>query len=172
MLVLGGCRSGKSSFTERLAVEHYRKRYLLATLEIQDDPEMRRRVMLHRKMRGDAWINIEEPLALVETLQKYQHEADVIVVDCLTMWITNMICRDIMDRDIEKEIVRLAEALGDLEVAVFMVANEVGLGIVPDSSLGRRFRDLAGWANQQLATACDEVVFMAAGFPIQLKKER
>ena len=126
--------------------------------------------VLHRKMRGDAWSNIEEPLALVETLQKYQDEADVIVVDCLTMWITNMICRDIMDRDIEQEIARLVEALKELRMAVFLVANEVGLGIVPDSSLGRRFRDLAGWANQQLATACDEVVFMAAGFPLHLKK--
>jgi adenosylcobinamide kinase/adenosylcobinamide-phosphate guanylyltransferase len=170
MLVLGGCRSGKSAYAEMVAAKKYQRKYFVATLERSDDPEMQHRITLHQNTRRDDWETIEEPLDIVDVLKVQQHQADVFVVDCITMWITNMVCKGMGDDAIEDEVHRLADVLSDVRADVLFVANEVGLGIVPESSLGRRFRDLAGWTNQQLAKVCDDVVFMAAGLPLYLKK--
>ena len=169
MLVLGGCRSGKSSFAESFAVKHFQRKCFVATLEPSDDTEMQHRINLHQKKRGDGWETIEEPLDIVSMLKNQQRTTDIFVVDCITMWITNMVCKGMDDDTIEDAVKRLAVSVVDIDASVLFVANEVGLGIVPESALGRRFRDLAGWTNQQLAKVCDDVVFMAAGLPQYLK---
>lgn len=168
-LVLGGCRSGKSTYAEMFAAKNYQRKFFVATLEVSDDAEMQRRITLHQNNRADGWEIIEEPLNIVDVLKMHQQEADIFVIDCITMWITNMVCKGMEDDAIENEVNRLGDSLIDIQSSVLFVANEVGLGIVPESSLGRRFRDLAGWTNQQLARVCDEVVFVAAGLPQYLK---
>lgn len=169
MLVIGGCRSGKSGFAERWVRESYTKKTYVATLEAKGDNEMLRRIELHRMTRDNNWHTVEEPLDIVGILQGNPHSTEVFLVDCLTMWITNGLMNGMDDADIEEEVHRLRQTVEQLDVSVVLVANEVGLGIVPESTLGRRFRDLAGWTNQQMALSCNEVVFVAAGLPMQLK---
>jgi len=168
-LVLGGCRSGKSRYAEQWVGENFSDKVFVATLEARNDAEMDQRIALHRQSRGLGWLTLEEPLDLAGVLVKNVTGAEVFLVDCLTMWLTNMIMRDFSDEKILGEVDRLAKTVAGLSASVVLVANEVGLGIVPDSSLGRRFRDLAGWTNQQLAVVCQQVVFVAAGLPLRLK---
>lgn len=170
LLVLGGCRSGKSRYAEELAQNKHQRKCYVATLRATDDLEMQKRVALHRQMRGTGWQTIEEPIEIKEVLKAHQYENDVFVVDCITMWITNMVCNNLADESIEEEVRTLVNAFDEIQASVIFVANEVGLGIVPESSMGRRFRDLAGWTNQQLSQACDKVVFVAAGLPMVLKQ--
>jgi len=170
MLVLGGCRSGKSRYAEEWINSRFERKLFVATLAAAaNDEEMQRRVELHRKRRDDTWQTVEVPLQLTTILLRHQHEADVILVDCLSMWISNCLLAEMTDAAIEEEVVKLAETVQKLAVPVVLVANEVGLGLVPDNQLGRRFRDLAGWANQQLASVCAKVTFVAAGLPLTLK---
>lgn len=170
MLVLGGCRSGKSRFAEEFATPLFTKKIFVATLEAKNnDPEMVHRISLHQASRAKDWDLVEEPVNISEVLQENGPKTDCILVDCLTLWITNLILREMPDAEIEKKVYTLAETARTLPCSVILVANEVGLGIVPESSLGRRFRDLAGWTNQQMAQLCDEVLFVAAGLPLRLK---
>jgi len=166
-LVLGGCRSGKSRYAEQWVARNFADRVFVATLERRGDPEMDQRIVLHRNSRGEGWQTLEEPLDLPGLLAAQDRPGRVFLVDCLTMWLTNMLLRDVSDAEIEDAVRRLA-ATG-LTASLVLVANEVGLGIVPESPLGRRFRDLAGWTNQQLAATCDQVIFVAAGLPMRLK---
>lgn len=169
LLVLGGCRSGKSGYAEQWLADRFLRKLYIATLEVGDDAEMAARAAQHRERRDDNWTTAEAPLLLVEALQAHQHQTDAVLVDCLTMWITNRILADHDDTAINHEVERLAATVSELACPVVLVANEVGLGLVPDNPLGRRFRDLAGRANQRLAAACDQVVFVAAGLPLFLK---
>lgn len=168
-LVLGGCRSGKSRYAEQWVSRNFPDRFFLATLEVRGDREMDRRIDLHRRSRGEGWRILEAPLDLVGALVGHDRQGRVFLVDCLTLWLTNMLLRDFSEQELEHEVVRLASTVTGLSGSVVLVANEVGLGIVPESSLGRRFRDLAGWTNQQLAAVCGQVVFVAAGLPLRLK---
>lgn len=168
-LVIGGCRSGKSRYAEQWVAENFSNKVFVATLEPRDDAEMDQRIALHRQSRGLGWLTLEEPLDLVGVLDKNEAGAEVFLVDCLTMWLTNMMMQDFSDEKIQEEVARLCTTVAGLSASVVLVANEVGLGIVPESSLGRRFRDLAGWTNQQMAVACQQVVLVAAGLPLQLK---
>ena len=168
-LVLGGCRSGKSRYAEQWVADNFSDMVFVATLEARNDAEMDQRIALHRQSRGIGWLTIEEPLDLVGVLAKNETGSEVFLVDCLTMWLTNMMMQDFSDEKIQEEVARLCEAVANLDTSVVLVANEVGLGIVPESSLGRRFRDLAGWTNQQMARVCQQVVFLAAGLPLRLK---
>ncbi|MDH4321217.1 MAG: bifunctional adenosylcobinamide kinase/adenosylcobinamide-phosphate guanylyltransferase [Desulfobulbaceae bacterium] len=170
LLVLGGCRSGKSRYAETWINARFRRKLFLATLAAAgNDQEMAKRIALHRDRRDASWQTAEEPLQLATALDRYRHDADVILVDCLSMWISNCLLAGMSDEAIEEAVAELAATVQKLTVPVVLVANEVGLGLVPDNQLGRRFRDLAGLTNQQLATACDAVVFVAAGLPITLK---
>jgi len=169
MLVLGGCRSGKSRYAEEWVSVRFREKVYVATLEDLGDGEMARRIALHRQSRDKGWRTLEEPLAIGRLLAGHDGSAEVFLVDCLTMWITNMLMRDFPDGQIEAEVFGLVRTVEQLASSVVLVANEVGLGLVPDTALGRRFRDLAGWTNQQLAQVCPEVVFVAAGLPLRLK---
>jgi len=168
-LVIGGGRSGKSRHAEQWVAQNFSDRVFVATLEARNDAEMDQRIALHRQSRGIGWLTVEEPLDLAGVMEKNKTGSEVFLVDCLTMWLTNMMMQGFSDEKIQGEVSRLCEAVSTLDTSVVLVANEVGLGIVPESSLGRRFRDLAGWTNQQMAAVCEQVVFVAAGLPLRLK---
>ena len=166
VLVLGGARSGKSAYAQKLAeAAESAERIFIATAEA-DDEEMAARIARHRAERGAGWTTIEAPLKLAETLNAEARPGRITLVDCLTLWLSNLMQAG---RDIEAEVGRLANAIGALESPAIFVSNEVGLGIVPETKLGRAFRDAQGRLNRDLAAACDAVVFLAAGLPILMK---
>jgi adenosylcobinamide kinase/adenosylcobinamide-phosphate guanylyltransferase len=169
VLVTGGARSGKSRFAEaRLAELAPSGPWLyVATAELRDE-EMRARVALHQLRRGPAWRTCEEPRQLIAALAEAQ-TARGILVDCITLWLTNLLLDDLPDNTILARCDEMAERARSLEVPVVLVSNEVGAGIVPDNTLARRFRDLAGVANQRLAQAAHEVVLVTAGLPLRLR---
>jgi adenosylcobinamide kinase/adenosylcobinamide-phosphate guanylyltransferase len=169
VLVLGGARSGKTGFAEKLAMRAGDRPLYLATAQALDD-EMRERVKIHQQQRHKRFATMEEPLALAGALETAAARHDVILVDCLTLWITNLL---VANRNV-------AEAVGDLaatlvkttETTVILVSNEVGWGIVPDNAMARMFRDLAGSTHQRLAEICTDVHLIVAGLPMTLKGER
>jgi len=161
-LVLGGARSGKSAMAERLVQALPPPWTYIATAEALDE-EMRLRIAEHRRRRAEGWVTVEAPLALPEALAA---APGLVLVDCLTLWLTNLI---LAERDHEAAAARLEEALGARRAPTFLVANEVGLGIVPEHALGRVFRDAAGRLNQRLAARAERVLFMVAGLPITVK---
>ncbi len=169
-LVLGGARSGKSRFAERL-VESQPNACVdgacvyLATAEARD-PEMAGRIADHRARRGNRWRTVEAPLDLVAGLRDNAAADRAVLVDCLTLWLANLFDAG---RDVDAETAHLTDALPALAGPVVMVSNEVGLGIVPDNALSRAFRDAAGRLNQAIAAAAQSVVFIAAGLPLPLK---
>ncbi len=164
-LILGGARSGKSRYAETLATAHLGQRVYIATAEAGDD-EMKERVATHRLRRGGGWVTIEEPIRVLEILKRRDDPQSFMLFDCLTLWISNLMH---VNLDVRAEVEALAGILPSLAARIVIVSNEVGLGIVPDNPLARRFRDEAGFANQRLAAACDEVVFMVSGLPWTLK---
>ncbi|HEX4768141.1 MAG TPA: bifunctional adenosylcobinamide kinase/adenosylcobinamide-phosphate guanylyltransferase [Lichenihabitans sp.] len=166
LLVLGGARSGKSRFAEAEAVASGLDAVYVATASPWDD-EMRARIARHRADRADAgWRTIEEPLALVEVLERASAADRIVLVDCLTLWLSNVM---LDGRDPGSEGDRLAALMPELAGPVIFVSNEVGSGIVPDNALGRAFRDAQGRLNQAMATACGRAVLVVAGLPLWLK---
>jgi adenosylcobinamide kinase/adenosylcobinamide-phosphate guanylyltransferase len=170
ILVTGGARSGKSKYAEQRAGELGDRRLYVATAEPQDE-EMARRIAEHKKRRGDRWITIEEPIDVSKVLLRHRNRIDCGLVDCLTLWLSNVIFRHGV-ACATKKVSELIRILPELDFPVAFVTNEVGSGIVPDNALARQFRDLAGWANQSIAQSADEVVLMVAGIPMIVKKER
>ena len=163
-LVLGGARSGKSAFAESLLADQPAPVYL-ATGQAGDG-EMAERIRLHRERRGSRWQTVEEPLDLAAALAALSRAGQPVLVDCLTLWLSNLM---LAGRAVAAEIDGLTAALATLAGPVLLVANEVGLGIVPDNPLARDFRDHAGRLNRQVAAGCQRVVFVAAGLPLFLK---
>lgn len=169
VLVLGGARSGKTSFAERLAMRLGRKPVYLATAQALDR-EMRDRVETHQRQRSGRFATIEEPVNLTDAIIEGSKTFDAVLVDCLTLWITNMLGAN---RDVAEGVSDLVAVLAGIDTCrVILVSNEVGLGIVPDNALARTFRDLAGSAHQRLAEICEEVHFVIAGLPMTLKGPR
>ena len=164
-LVLGGTRSGKSAYAESLLQNWINKKIYIATAEARD-AEMILRINKHRELRGNKWETIESPLDLVPTLQRHASNDTALLVDCLTLWLSNLIHAG---RDIEKECQKLADYLNQSSTRIVMVSSEVGLGIVPENALARLFRDHAGKLNQLIANVADNVFFISAGLPISLK---
>jgi adenosylcobinamide kinase/adenosylcobinamide-phosphate guanylyltransferase len=164
-LVLGGARSGKSAFAEQLVRGSALKPVYLATATPGDD-EMQTRISHHRARRGDGWTTIEEPLELTPTLARECTQGCAVLVDCLTLWLSNIMHAG---RDAETETRHLAEWLTHAPHPIVLVSNEIGLGLVPETPLGRRFRDAQGRLNQAVAAAVPNVVFVAAGLPLRLK---
>jgi adenosylcobinamide kinase/adenosylcobinamide-phosphate guanylyltransferase len=144
------------------------QRIFIATA-VPFDTEMQDRVRRHQAERGDGWITLEVPLALPEALAEHSREGRVIVVDCLTLWVSNLLLEWADAAAVESRIAELARAVKACAGPVILVSNEVGLGVVPDSPLGRQFRDLAGMANQAVADAADEVIMTVAGIPVVIK---
>jgi adenosylcobinamide kinase/adenosylcobinamide-phosphate guanylyltransferase len=168
ILITGGCRSGKSRFALDYANQRFSKKIYLATAEVLDE-EMALRVENHKKARGPEWQTVEEPLGIVEKIVAHGDKAEAILLDCLTLWLTNLLLKWDDDSKILDEVGRLVETLKQVQATLIVVTNEVGMGIVPDNPLGRRFRDLSGIANQTMAKMADTVVFMVSGIPLFLK---
>lgn len=164
-LVLGGARSGKSRHAETLVLESGLAPVYLATAQALDD-EMAGRIAAHRARRGLVWRTVEEPLDLVGALQRECAPERIVLVDCLTLWLSNLMSAG---RDVEVESARLLEALPGLAGPLVLVSNEVGQGVVPDNAMARRFIDHAGLLHQGIAVQADAVVLMSAGLPHRLK---
>ena len=185
-LVLGGARSGKSSYAEQLAAGMGERVLYLATAQAGDE-EMRVRIRKHQASRPETWRTVDAPTGVgpAVTAALEAEEADVVLVDCLTLLVTNCILQPLPDSPSEEELDRLDQATAQERVTAeldslietfqagdtpwIVVANEVGLGLVPPYHLGRLFRDLQGWANQRMASAADHAYFMVAGLPLDLK---
>jgi len=163
-IVLGGARSGKSRYGESLVAALPKPWVYIATAEPRDD-EMKARIAEHRARRAEGWQTIEAPLMLAEALRAAP-VGSAVLVDCLTLWLSNAMLGAF---DLEKAMTHLGEALGARDGATVLVANEVGLGIVPDNALARRFRDAQGVLNQRLAAQANRVVLMVAGLPLTVK---
>ena len=168
LLVLGGARSGKSRYVQTLAENSGKAPVLIATAAA-GDAEMAARIAKHRADRGMLWQVVEEEIDVAGVLRREAAANRIIVVDCLTLWLSNLMLRS---QDIESHFEALAQAIRHLAGPAAFVSNEVGLGIVPDTALGRAFRDAQGQINQRLASICDAVVLVAAGLPLQLKPQR
>lgn len=169
-LVLGGARSGKSGFAERLARETGLSRVYVATAQ-PFDAEMAARIAQHREDRGAGWITVEAPRDLAAALARADAADRVVLVDCLTLWLTNvMLGEGEGGGDAAAAGDSLLGALPALRARVVFVSNELGMGLVPETPLGRRFRDAQGRLNQRVAAACDTVAFVAAGLPLWLKR--
>lgn len=166
--IIGGARSGKSAFAEKLAADLGGKRAYLATAQALD-AEMVSRIEHHRKRRGSAWDTFEEPLAVAELLRKLSGRYDVVLLDCLTLWLSNVMARSGEDAAVLAQADELSGAVRAFAGTCIVVSNEVGLGIVPDNALARRFRDLAGFVNQKVAQAADEAYLLTSGLPMKIK---
>ena len=167
ILVLGGARSGKSAFAEKLAEAHPACVYL-ATAECVDD-EMSRRIEAHRARRGNRWRTAEVPLDLPEAIRCESAPEVCLLADCITVWLGNVVHHG---RSVDAARTAMLDALAGVSGPVVLVANEVGLGIVPDNEMARAFRDHAGRLNQAVAEIAGSVYFVAAGLPVTLKSER
>ncbi|MEM7464327.1 MAG: bifunctional adenosylcobinamide kinase/adenosylcobinamide-phosphate guanylyltransferase [Pseudomonadota bacterium] len=164
-LVLGGARSGKSSFAENLVEESGLKPVYVATAQAFDS-EMKDRIERHRARRGDQWETVEAPIELPEMLKLQSTGEKAILVDCLTLWLSNLMIKEM---DIEAEVTRLIEVLSKPTAPVVLVSNEVGMSIVPENKMAREFRDHAGVLNQEIAGVASQVFLVAAGLPMKLK---
>ena len=164
-LVLGGARSGKSRLAEQLVEASGRNPVYVATATAGDG-EMANRIAQHRERRGDRWRTVEEPVDLCGALQDAAAPQNAVLVDCLTLWLTNLM---LGEADIAGETDRLVRLLPALTGPVVLVSNEVGLGIVPENAMARAFRDHAGRLHQAVAGEAEQVLFVAAGLPLTLK---
>jgi len=170
-LVLGGCKSGKSSYALNLAngMSKEARKVFIAT-SVPADSEMEERVLAHQKERGPDWLSLEEPLDIAEVIKDHSRLADVILVDCLTLWVSNLLYKGFDKKEIiTRYVEELISSVEDAECSVIMVSNEVGFGIVPENKLARLFRDIAGITNQEIAKSVSRVVFTMAGIPVNIK---
>ncbi len=165
-LILGGARSGKSGLAQRRAQATGRPVTLIATAQALD-AEMAERIARHQADRPPSWRTVEEPLALAAALKAECATDRCVIVDCLTLWLTNLLLDS--EARLAAETTALLNTLPDLPGEILLVANETGLGVVPADVLSRRYVDVAGWLHQSLAQACDRVVLTVAGLPVALK---
>jgi adenosylcobinamide kinase/adenosylcobinamide-phosphate guanylyltransferase len=168
IFITGGCRSGKSRYALDYTNQHFSKKLYLATSEALDE-EIAQRIERHKKMRGPEWQTVEEPVEIVNKIRQYGNKVDVILLDCITLWLSNLLMRRRDDPEIMDEVSRLIDTVKQISASSIIVSNEVGMGIVPADLLSRRFRDLSGMANQKIAGGSETVIFMASGLPIFLK---
>ena len=167
-LILGGARSGKSKYAQQLAEQTGQAVVYIATAAPGDD-EMRLRIEQHQQDRPASWQLIEEPLDLVSVLESYHQDKVCLLVDCLTLWLSNQLIKDASK--VAAAIDALVETVNRLELTLIMVSNEVGMGIVPMGEISRQFVDESGRMHQKLAQVCDQVVMVIAGLPQQLKNQ-
>ena len=169
-LITGGARSGKSAHALELASADAtaKRRFFIATAEALDD-EMRSRIAHHRIARSREFETIEEPVGLCAALESLNGRADFVVLDCLTLWVSNLLGLGLSDDAILTDAGALADTLTRAPFRSIVVTDEVGWGIVPENAVARRFRDLLGWTNQKVARVADEVLLMAAGYPLRIK---
>jgi adenosylcobinamide kinase/adenosylcobinamide-phosphate guanylyltransferase len=170
VLVLGGVRAGKSAFAVTRARTLGGRVALIATAEAGDE-EMGARIARHRAERPPAWRTVEVPVALISALTALEGEADVVIVDCLTLWVANLLQKrpELSDADLLAEAAQLEAVVTRPPFSLILVSNEVGWGVHPETEVGRRFRDALGLVNQAVARAAQEVVLMVAGCPVAVK---
>jgi adenosylcobinamide kinase/adenosylcobinamide-phosphate guanylyltransferase len=168
VLVLGGQRSGKSRYAEQLVTGSGAPCVYIATAAAGDE-EMAGRIAAHQSRRGSGWRTVEEPLELADAIAHEAGEGFHLLVDCLTIWVSNLMAAG---RDVEPAAAQLVAALGAARGDVVLVSGEVGLGIIPDNALARRYADALGLVNQRVAEVADRVVLVAAGLPLVLKSEQ
>lgn len=168
--IIGGTRSGKSDFALAKASEHQGRKAFVATAQARDS-EMKERIDAHKRQRGSEWMTYEEPLKIAETLQNIITLYDIIILDCLTLWLSNVMSTS---EDPKARIHFFTKTLQDFNVSthavsLYMISNEVGMGIVPDNKLARTFRDLSGLMNKLVAEVSNQVYLVSAGLPLKLK---
>ncbi len=180
ILVLGGARAGKSAYAEQLVTSYGPRVLYVATAQAKDD-EMRARIRVHRARRSPTWTTLEAPMRVGAALLAAQPIADAILLDCLTLFVTNVVLahngeaaegpavEEVADAAVTAEIEALLKAQAQLGLPMVIVSNEVGMGLVPPYPLGRLYRDVLGRANQRLAAAADQVYLLVAGLPMALK---
>ncbi len=167
--MIGGCRSGKSDYALTQAnLIHGNDKYFIAT-SVPTDSEMENRVKKHQNERGKEWHTIEEPISIHKTIEDYGNKADVILIDCLTLWVSNLLFDSYNLDGITEGVNQLEYALSNCDCPVFIVSNEVGMGIVPENKLARQFRDYAGFVNQQMAAFSHNVVMSVSWISVQIK---
>ncbi len=184
MFITGGVRSGKSSFALKEAGRIEGRKAYIATAEALDE-EMKERIERHKKERGDGWDTYEEPLNIASLIKEIQHKYSIIVLDCLTLWLSNLIHKSKQPENEINELISILVSLNHSSSSnrlnslyslnglnIFIVSNEVGMGIVPDNKMAREFRDLAGLLNQKVAEIADEVYLVTAGIPIKIKDSK
>ncbi|MCW8889499.1 MAG: bifunctional adenosylcobinamide kinase/adenosylcobinamide-phosphate guanylyltransferase [Sedimenticola sp.] len=170
-LILGGARSGKSALAERLATGMTGDvRYIATAMHQADDTEMVERIRQHRERRPRHWTLIEEPIKLADVIQDNQGEGRCLIVDCLTLWLSNLLLLE-DDKQFQLQTETLFSVLSGYRGDLIFVGNEVGMGIVPLGELSRKFQDESGRLHQQLAALCDRVIFTVAGLPLVMKGE-
>jgi adenosylcobinamide kinase/adenosylcobinamide-phosphate guanylyltransferase len=167
VFVIGGARSGKSAFALGKASEISGSKAFIATAQAHD-AEMEERIDKHRKERSSEWQTYEEPIHLAQAVRAVSRIHDVAVIDCLTLWVSNLLCGETNAKQAEVDFIEALRSM-DTETCFIVVSNEVGMGIVPENELARRFRDMAGTLNQRVAKVADEVYLVAAGIPVKIK---
>lgn len=168
LFVTGGCRSGKSKFALEFADRLFDRKVFMATCR-PDDQEMLQRIREHQKARGSEWKTVEVPTALPEAVASHSNKGDVILIDCLTLWVSNLLAGGASHEEILAHTDALTQAINKATCSVILVSNEVGTGIVPENKLARRFRDVAGLVNQKVAACAHTVVWMVAGIAVTIK---
>ncbi len=166
LLVLGGARSGKSAWAESV-VNRFPPPFIYIATAQAFDKEMELRIQLHRERRKGRWQTVECPIELQSALANFQGAGTPVLVDCITLWLSNILCTESIDT--RAAVDELCAALGAVDYPLVMVSNEVGGGIVPENELARKFRDLSGSTNQKLARICASVFLVTAGLPLRLK---
>ena len=167
--VIGGCRSGKSTYAMQTAEKMTAEQKIFIATCVPQDDEMKRRVARHQKERSQNWVTVEAPQDLPEAILQNSRRGDVILVDCLTLWVSNLLIETGDETKIKDTIPHLIEALEKATCPIVLVSNEVGTGIVPENRLARQFRDITGWVNQAVAKCANKVVWMVAGIPVTVK---
>lgn len=171
MLITGGARSGKSSIALKICNESLMKPIFLATAQALDS-EMEERIRRHKAERGDKWLTVEEPLDIISRLKELDVPDTIILIDCLTLWLSNLFMKYETDTSVVYQaILDLSDILSNVRGAVIAVSNELGMGIVPENQVARSFRDAAGLLNQQVAAISKKVVVTFSGLPLVLKDE-
>jgi len=169
-LILGGSRSGKSHYAEQCAtLSGLPVTYIATAPHIADDDEWNQRIAQHRQRRPAAWQTVEEPLQLTATLRELESRGHLLLVDCLSLWLSNLLYQQ---QNVQQAQQELCSVLTNYASPVLLVSNEVGMGLVPEQAVSRAFRDAQGTLNQAVAAAVDEVLFIAAGLPLTLKQRR
>ncbi|MDD2388514.1 MAG: bifunctional adenosylcobinamide kinase/adenosylcobinamide-phosphate guanylyltransferase [Desulfobacterales bacterium] len=169
IFVIGGCRSGKSRHALELAEQISADQRCYVATCVPHDDEMKQRVTRHQQERSNSWITVEEPVRLPEIIGTHGHPGNLLLIDCLTLWISNLMMET---RDLDEIMIRidrLTKALDQARCPVILVSNEVGAGIVPENPLARLFRDAAGFTNQKVAACADRVIWTVAGIPVKIK---
>jgi adenosylcobinamide kinase/adenosylcobinamide-phosphate guanylyltransferase len=168
-LVIGGCRSGKSTYALQTAENIDGNKKIFVATCLPQDNEMMQRVARHQKDRGQHWTTIEEPLYLPEIISEQGPNADVMLIDCLTLWVSNLLIKTADEKKWEEIVSLLIDALKTAACPLVVVSNEVGTGIVPENELARQYRDIIGHVNQAVAKTAGKVVWMVAGIPVVVK---